>query len=329
MVIDVHNHIIPGAYIDAVERNGGALAARIETTEGGARRIITEGGQVSRLGEQNTDLDRRLEDMTASGIDRICLSISPMLMCWWASPEQLARISRAHNDGLALLAQQRPDRVIPMGTLPLQDLELSLEELDRISSELKFKTIMLGTHVQEKNLGEPEFLPFWERVESLGLLVFFHPMEVVAAERLRGYHLVNLIGNPLETTICVASLIFGGVLQRFPALKLVFAHAGGYVPWIRGRWRHGQLVREEAKLNITMPVDQYLRMIFFDSLIHSPKALEFLVENVGPDRVVLGTDYPADMGDWQQVPGIRALPGLTVDERDLILSGNLERLIEL
>ncbi|MCC7105360.1 MAG: amidohydrolase, partial [Chloroflexi bacterium] len=227
------------------------------------------------------------------------------------------------------LRERCPERVIPMGTVPMQSVELAKRELDRATGELGFRCFQLGTHVGNRNLGDPEFTPFWERAEQSGALFFFHPTEVVAKDRLRGYHLVNLIGNPLETTICLANLVFGGVLDRFPALKLVFAHAGGYVPWIRGRWRHGQLVREEAKVHITRPVDQYLRMVYFDTLIHSPKGLEFLVDTVGADRVVLGTDYPADMGDWHVIPTVRALPGLTPEEKDLIVKGNLERLLGL
>ena len=327
MVIDVHNHCVVGEYIREVERDSSAMAARVETAENGRRMVVTERGFRYRLDEQTTEIGRRLEDMTAAGIDRFCLSISPLLLSYGATSQQAERIARAHNDGLAALGEQHPDRVIPMGTLPMQSLELALKELDRLAGELKFRTIMIGTNVDGRNVGDPEFMPLWERIEGLGLLVFFHPIEVAARDRLQGYHLGNLIGNPLDTTIAVASLLFGGILERFPALKFVFAHSGGYVPWIRGRWRHGQLVREEARVNIIHPIDRYLRMIYFDSLIHSPAGLEFLVRTVGPDRVVVGTDYAADMGDWHQVPVIRALPGLTEEERKLILAGNVERLI--
>ncbi|MCC6419285.1 MAG: amidohydrolase, partial [Gemmataceae bacterium] len=276
-------------------------------------------------------IDRRLADMTASGIDRFCLSILPPLMGYLTTPEQGALISRVQNDGLARLGRLHADRVIPMGTVPLQSVELAIKELDRAVNELGFRSFQLGTHVGEKNLGDPEFIPFWERAEASGCVFFFHPTpnDVAGKERLGGYHLRNLIGNPLETTICVASLAFGGVLERYPGLKLVLAHAGGYVPWIRGRWRHGQLVRDEAQIHITRPVEDYLSMLYYDSLIHSQKGLEFLVETVGADHVVIGTDYPADMGDWHVIPAIRALPGLTPEERDQILEGNLEHLLAI
>jgi aminocarboxymuconate-semialdehyde decarboxylase len=328
MVIDVHNHIILESYVKELERNGSAYAARVVGQPGGDRYILTDSGLKCPIDEISVDMHRRLNDMGAAGIDRYCVSISPCLMGYETKPSTGERIARTINDGMAALAEAYPDHVLPMGTLPIQDLDLAGRELDRITNELRFRTIILGTHLGASHLGDQQFFPLWERIEASGVLVFFHPIPTVAAApRLGAYHLTNLIGNPLETTITVASLIVGGVLDRIPGLKIVLPHAGGYVPWIRGRWRHGQLVREEAKVNITRPIDQYLRMLYFDSLTHSPAALEFLVDTLGPDRVVLGTDYFADMGDWQQVPVIRNLPGLTDAERSLILSGNVERLI--
>jgi aminocarboxymuconate-semialdehyde decarboxylase len=176
---------------------------------------------------------------------------------------------------------------------------------------------------------QPEFFPFWEAAQSLEALVFVHPHDVIARQtRFKRYYLNNLIGNPLDTSIAVASIIFGGVLDRFPRLKLCFGHAGGFAPWIRGRWRHGQQVRPEAReRGAEHPFDDYFGQLYFDTVIHDEENLAYMIRSLGADRVLHGTDYPADMGNWQQVPVIRGFDWLSEDEKAAILGGNALRLI--
>jgi aminocarboxymuconate-semialdehyde decarboxylase len=216
-----------------------------------------------------------------------------------------------------------------MAIVPLQDVGEAVGELDRVVKEHRMRAVLIPASQHGKNLDEPEFFPFFVRAQEHGVLIFIHPHEVAAADRLKKYALNNLIGNPLETTIAQASLIFGGVLERLPELKICCAHGGGYSPWIRGRWRHGHSSRREASEVITRPIDEYLGRLYFDTCIFDPASLEFLIKTMGSDHVLLGTDYPTPMMAANQVSVVDRIDGLTAQDKESVLGGNAARLLEL
>ena len=267
--------------------------------------------------------------MNARQIDMQVLSVSPQIFAYQIEAATAVQVCRLLNDEFALTVQARPDRFQAIAHLPMQSPQDAVTELERCVRDLGFRGAIICTHVNGMNLDDPSLAAFYAKVQELDVPVFLHPQQVLAAERLARYHLGNLIGNPTETAVAAASLIFGGVLKDFPRLKFYLAHAGGTCPYIRGRWEHGWRVRPEARQHIERPPSEYFRLLYFDSLAHSVPALAFLIDNVGAERVMMGTDYDADMSDTDPVKTIASVPGLSDRERALIYGDNAEALFSI
>jgi aminocarboxymuconate-semialdehyde decarboxylase len=218
------------------------------------------------------------------------------------------------------VVKRNPDRFIGLGSVPLQAPELAAKELRRAMTTLGLRGAMIGTNVNGRNLDDPALAPFWAAAEELGAFLFIHPHGGIFGERLGSYYMKNFVGLPFDTTIAAASLVFGGVLERYPRLKLCLSHGGGYVPYQAGRFQHAYDVRPEAKAHLPNGPGASLGRLYYDTILHSKPALEFLISSAGPDRVLLGSDYPFDMGNLDCVARVRAL-SIESDARDLILGG--------
>ena len=329
MRVDIHSHTAPAKYLEAIRRDPKSMGCRVDKDERGRESVVQDNGRSTRVRVNLIDAELRLREMAAEKVDVIVESLLPPLLPLWAPTAVGVRVCQVVNDAIAEDAKRYPGRMVGMAIVPLQDVGEAVGELDRVVKEHRMRAVLIPASQRGKNLDEPEFFPFFERAQEHGVLIFIHPHEVAAAERLKKYALSNLIGNPLETTIAQASLIFGGVLERLPELKICCAHGGGYSPWIRGRWRHGHSSRHEASEVITRPIDEYLGRLYFDTCIFDPASLEFLIKTMGSDHVLLGTDYPTPMMAANQVSVVDRITGLATQDKENVLGGNAARLLEL
>jgi aminocarboxymuconate-semialdehyde decarboxylase len=272
------------------------------------------------------DLERRLQDMAASKVDVQVLSVCPQTFVYAQPPALAAAFARIQNEQLAKLVKARPDRFLAIGTLPMQAPKLAADELRHAVSKLGLRGVQIGSNVAGKNLDDPELEPVWATAAELDAFILLHPINVAGMDRLSLYYLNNLIGNPLDTTIAAACLVFSGVLERYPTLKICLSHGGGFVPYQAGRFLHGWHVRKEPKNKLPKPPTESLGRFYFDTIVHSKDVLEFLVGNAGVDRVLLGSDYPFDMGMPDGVLQVRGLP-IPAGDQASILGGRAKALL--
>jgi aminocarboxymuconate-semialdehyde decarboxylase len=322
MRIDTHSHMIPARFVHGEE---------VHFPLDGSGEVHVRPLRTAFNFEDDTlySVERRLRDMDAQGLDMHVISLQPMFT-YALPPERAVPVCRGINNAFAEVVAGHPDRFIALADVPMQSPEDAARELERAVRDLGLRGAEICSQVNGKNLDDPAMFPFFAKAQELDVPVFIHPAGVPGLEqRLGGYYLTNLIGNPMDTTIAAASLIFGGVLKELPRLKVYLAHGGGACPYIRYRWDHGWKVRGEGKVNITRPPSEYFKQLYFDSLTHGAPALSFLASTVGPERIMIGTDYPFDMGNYNSAAGVESAAGLTDAEKDLILGGNAVRLFGL
>jgi aminocarboxymuconate-semialdehyde decarboxylase len=326
-VIDVHAHAVPSS-LSAADTVGHWHGLPVARTEQQLLRVSPAGGsdRVLPWSHAAENVARRLADMDATGVDYQVLSLLPSL--WWFDDAVLDGVSAARqcNDDFIALAEEHPQRFRVFAHLPLHDPRAAVAELERAMKSEVVVGAAVSTHVNGRNWDDPQLFPILEAADRLGALLFFHPAAIRLKKDVPNYHLSNLIGNPTETTIAIASLIFGNVLERLPSVRMVFAHGGGYACMAIGRFDHGRRVRKE-NAGLSQPPSAYLPRLYFDTIVHSDAALRFLVDTVGADRVVLASDYPADMGPEDPVAVVRDNALLTEQEMRAILGGNLALLL--
>lgn len=329
--IDVHAHFVPPALIAALEREGPRFGVRIEEDEQGGKRarFADDFRTYYAFFPGLTDLEARLAQQERMGIGLQVLSGWMDMVGYGLDPRHGQALSRLANEVMADLVGQHPERLLGMATVPLQDGALAAEELRHATGRLGFRAVQIGTNVKGRNLDDPDLEPFWAACQEGGVLVFIHPHRVAALDRLASYFTVNLLGNPIETTIAAASLLFGGVLERFPELNVCLAHAGGFLPYQLGRLDHGYAVKPEARQHAPRRPGAYFDRLSFDTISHGEPALAYLLHLAGPERLLFGTDVPFPMADEQMLDMLERLPDLDAEGRQLIAGGNARRLLGL
>src|SRR5918992_5132434 len=326
--IDIHAHITPQCFWKATEGGGSWHILRREQDARG-RQIAVIGGHRSLLPPKaRWTPEERLADMDSLGVDVHVLSPYSGFYNYELDSAVAVATSRDSNNEIHQMTKTWPDRFAGLATLPMQDVNAAIAELERVMTQLGFKGAMIDDKVNGRTLDEPEFLPFWKAAEQLGALILFHQAgDTFVSSRIKRYHLPNSIGNLADRAVTFASLVFGGVMDACPDLKICLAHGGGYTCYGIGRMDRGWQVRSEARVNIQQPPSAYLRKFYYDCLTHSEAALRYLIDTVGVERVVFGTDWPADMAiDWP-VSWVLSLKSLTQEEKEAILWKNLEKLL--
>lgn len=285
-----------------------------------------DANQAATIAPLLTSVAERLKIMDRDGIDIQAISTAPIQFYYWAPAELALQTSRIVNDNLASMCAAHPDRFVGLATVPMQAPELAVRELERAVKELGFKGVELCPNVAGEELADERFRPFFAKAEELGILIFLHP-HGFADRRLANHFFSNIIGNPLDTTIAVHHLIFGGVMERFPRLKIALAHGGGYLPAYAGRIDHAHGARPDARTRIAKKPSSYLKKLYFDTIVFTHHQLEYLVAQYGADHVLLGTDYPFDMALPDPVAFVEKTRGLKDRDKALILGGNAARLL--
>ena len=274
--------------------------------------------------------EQRMDDMDSLGVDVQVLSTGAFFYFYDRDAAQVTSMDRECNNYVSQLTREHPTRFAGLAKLPMQDVRASVAELERSVTQLGLKGAMIGDHVNGKTYDDPGFLPLWQAAEQLGAVIFIHQGGgTVVSPRLDRYHLPNTIGNLADRAVTFASFVFGGVMDKYPNLKVCLAHGGGYTCFGAGRMDRGWQVRSEARVHIQHPPSTYLNRFYYDCLTHSEKALRMLIDMVGIDKVVFGTDWPFDMCmDWP-VAWLLKMESITQEEKDAILWKNFEKLLGL
>jgi aminocarboxymuconate-semialdehyde decarboxylase len=297
--IDLHTHVLPERLPRWAEKFGYGGFIQLEPSGPCRARMLRDDGTFFREIQSNAwDPMVRLRECDAAQVSVQVLSTVPVMFSYGAKARDALEVARFLNDHLHSLCAAHPDRFLALGSVPLQDPELAIAELERCVTELHFPGVQIGTHVGAWNLDAPELLPFFARAAELSAAVFVHPWDMLAPERMKSYWLPWLVGMPAEGALAIASLIFSGVLEKLPKLRFCFAHGGGSFAATLGRLQHGFEARPDlCAVDNPFPPERYARRIWVDSLVHDPRALRLLLDVFGDERIALGTDYPFPLGE--------------------------------
>jgi aminocarboxymuconate-semialdehyde decarboxylase len=324
--IDAHAHILGEDTIRLLQKEAPQLGLKLTPIDKDFSVFELAGTAYRPFPRGASNLEQRFRDMQAAEVDVQVLSNTPQTFLYDQEAGLTAATAALQNDQIAAVIAAQPERFLGLATLPMQAPQRAGDELRRAMRKLGLRGAQIGSNINKKNLDDPSLEPFWAAANELGAFLMVHPTQVAGADRMKSYYLTNLIGNPLDTTIAAACLVFGGVVERYPDINFFMVHGGGFLPYQAGRWQHGWEVRPEPKLHLKEPPGTSIKRLYFDSILHGQPALEFLVQTFGAPHVLLGSDYPYDMGTLDCARQVKALRIADAD-RDRILGGNAEALL--
>ncbi|NBU70154.1 MAG: amidohydrolase [Bacteroidetes bacterium] len=329
-VVDIHCHYLntevarKTSKLKTAAHDPSIVYANALTRQTNVKQMADRAAKLSDIGE-------RIRDMDSMGVDLQVVSPAPFQYFYFTSPKLGASLARQVNEGIASIVAGNPDRFAGFGSVPLQSAELAIQELEYAVLDLKLKGVEINTQVNGLNLTDPSLGldPFFQRAQELKAAIFLHPVGFTHAQRLTDHYFNNVIGNPLETTVALSHIIFNGVLARYPKLRIIAPHGGGYLPHYWARMDHAWRARPDSRTVIKTTPSKYLEKIYFDTITFDPRMIRNLIDRFGAKQVLLGTDYPYDMGETDPLRLIASTPGISAEEKDLLIGGNAERLLGL
>ncbi|MHB8770356.1 MAG: amidohydrolase family protein [Syntrophales bacterium] len=304
--IDGHRHIVVQAAAAAAGKLDKTKSVNIYPSGVNERSEEVNRAKGGVWDHKMADMEENLADLKAAGMDMGVLQPTQTMFFYWAEPAAAAELARMVNEFTAAEVRKRPESWVGLATVPLQDTDRAVRELEYAVKKLGLRGVVMGSNVNGRSFDDEAFLPYFAKVEELGVPIFIHPNNPAGLERVRNYYLANFLGLPLESTITAAHLVFSGILDRFPKLKVCLSHAGGVLPFLVGRLEHGQAERPEARELCKHPFSYYLKNFYVDTITFRPDTLRFVLELMPPGHVFLGTDYPYDMADIDPVGAVKA-----------------------
>ena len=328
LTVDIHTHILPKDIPDFGRRFGYGGFIHLDHHRPGCARMMKDERFFREVEANVWDPEVRMHECDTHHVHVQVLSTVPVMFSYWAKPQDTLNLAMFLNDHIAGIVEKHPKRFVGLGTLPMQDPELAIKELERCKA-IGLKGIQVGTHVENVNLGEPRLFPIFQACEALDMALFVHPWDMLGKERTDKYWMPWLVAMPVETTLAITSMIFSGLFEKLPKLRVAFAHGGGSFPGTLPRIQHGFDVRPDlCAVDNPVSPSSYLGKFWLDSLVHDPVLLQHIVDLCGADKVALGTDYPFPLGELQPGQLIRSMPW-DDQQKEMLLSGSALQWLDL
>ncbi len=330
MKIDLHTHILPENWPSLRDKYGYGGFVQLDHHAPCRAKMHIDGQFFREIASNCWDPAARIKECDETRVQMQVLSTVPVMFSYWAKPEHCLDLSMLLNDHIAGIVREHPTRFSGLGTIPMQDADLAIRELERCVKQLGLPGVEIGSNINDRNLNDPAFFPIFEAAQELGAAIFVHPWEVIGKDRMPKYWLPWLVGMPATTAMAICCMIFGGVFERLPRLKVCFAHCGGSFPFTIGRIQHGFDVRPDlCAIDNAIAPTEYIGKFYMDTLVHDPDALRFVMNRFGANRLAMGSDYPFPLGE--AVPGamIESMTDLTPYQRERMLWGTAAEFLSL
>jgi aminocarboxymuconate-semialdehyde decarboxylase len=326
--VDFHAHIIPEDFPDLAAKYGDERFPTLQHTCSCGAEIFKDGKSFRKIEDNAWDPEKRIAQMDAEGVDVQVLSPIPVTFTYWADPEKCLELSKAQNDFIASVVAKYPDRFVGLGTVPLQDADLAIAEMERAVKELGLKGIEIGSNANGKTLDDPNILKFLEAAAKMDVPIFVHPWATIGVERMPRHNFMYSIGMPSETALAAASLIFSGILDKFPDLKICFSHGGGSLPYLLPRidqaWEVWPHIRTTEN-----PPSHYAKKLYYDTLVYDPRNLQYMLEKFGAEQIITGSDYPFLLRETPAGKVVEQLENLSDEEVKQMLGENAIKFLGL